>query len=60
MLLVELGDGQTGSVDCYRITNVTVTQDGGRVGYGQSAPACVSLDGSDGTKMFDLDDIERG
>lgn len=59
-LLVKLCDSQACSVDCYRITDVTVTQDGCSVGYGQRTPPCVALKVRNGAKMLDLDDIEHG
>lgn len=54
--LVELGDSQACSIDCYRITNVTVAQNRRRVGYRQSTPPCISVEGRDGAKMLDLDE----
>lgn len=60
LLLVKLRDGQTRSIDCYRITNATVTQNGCRVGYYQSTSPCISLDGRNGARVLDLDDIELG
>ena len=59
LLLVELGDSQTCTIDCYRIANVAVTQNGRRVGYCKGAPPCISMEGRDGAKMLDLDDIEH-
>lgn len=59
LLLVKLGDSQTRSIDCYRITNVTVTENGCRAGYCQSTTPSISLEGGNGAKMLDLDGIEH-
>ena len=56
LLLVKIGDSQACTVDCDRITDVTVTQNGCSAGYRQSTPPCISVEGRDSAEVLDLDE----
>ncbi len=51
---VELRHGQAGTVDCYRVTNVAIIEDGRRVRYCERAPSRVVLNGGHGAHVLNL------